>query len=187
MIYLEFIAGKICSYLLCAVALLLLLGTAVHAEWTELVSLPFGVDNKDWEIGWSNKTERSAMYEFVPKGQTVQNWKELVTLQFYPGMQDRSAADFMKSFLALLQSDEPLAKAEMISSSPDDTMMEWNVLGSKQNADQFELDRVIRGKQGLHMIHYAVKTSSFSSADRSKWLNFLRSAKLSDQSHQPQQ
>jgi hypothetical protein len=123
------------------------------------------------------------MYEFVPKGQTVEDWKELVTLQFYPGLQNRSSADFMNAFISKLQSDEPLAKAEMISSSPDDTLMEWNVLGSKENADQFELDRVIRGKQGLHMIHYAVKTSSLSPEERSKWLNFLRTARLSDQSH----
>ena len=168
---------KILSYLTFAIMLLLSSKVIVYAQDPEVVSLPFGLDNKEWEIGWQNHTDACYICEFVPKGQTVENWKELVTLQFYPNLQKCSAQDFMKAFLSRLNKDEPKVRIRPISSSSDNAVVEWDVLNSKNNPDQYEVDRVIKGEQGLHMIHYAVKTNDWPESDRTKWLNFLTSAK----------
>ncbi len=118
------------------------------------------------------------MFEFVPKGQTVDNWKELITLQFYPKLKNVQVAGFETTFIRELAAHEPQAQAKQISTSPEDVLFEWKVVNSKLNPDQFELDRIIKGKEGLHMIHYAVRTSALSDNEEKKWLNFLRSAKL---------
>jgi hypothetical protein len=149
----------------------------VYAQW-EAVSLPFGLDNKDWEMGWENKTEVVYICEFVPKGQKIESWKELVTLQFYPKLQNCSAQEFMKAFLKRLHKDEPKVKIRPIASSFDNAVVEWNVSNSKHNPDQYEVDRVVKGEEGMHMIHYAVKTSDWSESERTKWLNFLNTAKV---------
>ncbi len=166
------------SALIGAGIILFLIGSSAFAEWEEAVSLPFGLDDKEWELGWSNESPTGLMTEFVPKGQNVENWKELVTLQTFTNLKANSASQFLNDFLSGLKEKEPSVKINLIAVSPDEAMVEWNILNSKQNPDQYELDRVIKGKQGLHMIHYAVKGSKLSNSQRDKWLNFLRSAKL---------
>jgi hypothetical protein len=160
------------------IALLFLSNAGVYAQPYESVSLPFGLDTKEWNIGWQNHTDDCYICEFVPQGQKVENWKELVTLQFYPNLQNCSAPDFMKAFLKRLQKDEPKVTIRPISSSYDNVVVEWHVSNSKKNPDQYEVDRVLKGEQGLHMIHYAIKTNDWIESERTKWLTFLNNAKI---------
>ncbi len=161
-----------------ALTSILFLTTAAYAEWVETITLPFGLDNKEWDLGWQNKTDTTRIVEFIPKGQAVENWKELVTLQFYPGLQSYAPGDYLSAFLGHLQSTDSQVTSKIISTSADDALAEWHILNSNKNPNQFEVDRVVKGTEGLHMIHYAIKTSNWSDDERTKWLNFLCSAKL---------
>lgn len=152
--------------------------TSAQAETTELISLPFGIDNKKWEIGWQEQKPELFMYEFVPNGQSVENWKEIITVQFYPALKKLSAADFLNTFLSDLQKSEPGVNIKIISASNDNAVAQWNLANSKTNNDQYELDRVIKGKKGLHMIHYAVKTTDWDESERDKWIKFINQAKV---------
>ena len=157
--------------------LLFISPTFTWAQSPESVSLPFGLDNKEWKLDWQNRTDTCYITEFVPKEQKVENWKELVTLQFYPNLQNSPAEDFMNNFLSHLQKSDPGVKIQPISNSADNSIVEWHILKSKLNPDQYEVDRVFKGKTGMHMIHYAVKTSEWSDNERTKWLKFLDSVK----------
>lgn len=150
-------------------------------DWTESIKLNFGLDPKDWEVGFNQKTETGYIVEFVPKGQTVENWNELITLNFFPGLEKRVDCDeFAEGFVDQLKESDPKIKVTVIKAEEDNTIFEWSVNGSTKNPDQDELDRVIRGKQGLHMVHYVKKCKSFTEAERIKWLKFLDSATLVD-------
>ncbi len=150
-------------------------------EWTESIKLNFALDDKQWDLGWSNKSEEIYILEFVPKGQNVENWKELITFEFYPGLQKKiNCSQFANGFLHRLKANEPNVKVSSYLDKPDNVIVEWVLNGSPKHADQDELDRFIFGKQGLHMVHYVKKTKSLTPAERTKWLKFLESATLID-------
>ncbi|MBX9770243.1 MAG: hypothetical protein K2X29_02670 [Candidatus Obscuribacterales bacterium] len=150
-------------------------------DWTESIKVNFALDDKQWELGWSNKSETIYIMEFVPKGQTVENWKELITFEFYPGLQKKAnCSQFTNGFLRNLRINEPNVKVSNYVDKPDNVIVEWVLNGSAKNADQDELDRCIFGKQGLHMLHYVKKTKALTPGERTKWLKFLESATLID-------
>lgn len=154
---------------------------AFAGEWTESVKVNFALDERDWEVGYQNKTDDMYILEFVVKGQTVDNWKELITFEFFPGLQKRiNCEQFAEGFVEHLKVTEPKTEVDVYYAKPNDTLIEWGVNGSKKNPNQDELDRFILGKQGLHVIHYVKKTTELTDAERNKWIKFLQSATLID-------
>lgn len=150
------------------------LSNSAAAKRAESISLPFKLDNKSWNFG-----SQTRMGTFlVPKGQTVQNWTELITIQSYPNYKKTSAKEFMNHFLAHMQKNEPTVKSKYISSSPTNAVAEWSIANSQRCPNQHGLERAMRGPQALHVIHYAVKTNKWAEADRNKWLNILNKATI---------
>lgn len=166
-------------------SMLLLVGlsqqVASASEWTESIKLNFGLDDKEWEVGWQNKTDDLYIIEFVKKGQDVEHWQELITFEFYPGLQKKiNCSQFANGFIRHLKETEPKARVSSYLDKPDNVIIEWVLNGSTKNADQDELDRFIYGKQGLHVVHYVKKTKSLTVAERTKWMKFLESCTLTD-------
>lgn len=158
---------------------LLLPQAALADEWHESIKLNFAIDEKDWELGWSNKSSEVYILEFVPKGDNVEHWKELITFEFYPGLQKKiNCEEFALGFVKQFRQNEPNLKVMYYLNKPNDVIFEWVLNDSAKNPDQDEMDRIILGEEGIHMIHYVKKTKSLSEAERTKWLNFLKSATL---------
>lgn len=110
---------------------------------------------------------------YVPRGQTVQHWNELITVQYYPNYAKASAKEFMNHFLAHLHKNEPKVKTKYLSSSPNNAVAEWSISNAKTCPDQYGLERAMKGPQAMHIIHYAVKTKKWSQSDHAKWLNII--------------
>lgn len=52
-------------------------------------------DKRQWVLGWSknNKTSKDIFEEYVLRGETVDNWSELVTIQFFNGLNTKVNLD----------------------------------------------------------------------------------------------
>ena len=80
-----------------AAALMLLPAVALAApaqRGGEIVS--FGTPPADFETGYQASQGGQTIVELVPKGQTVQNWERMVTLQTFAG-NTRSVIDFRRA------------------------------------------------------------------------------------------
>lgn len=141
-------------------------------EWHE--ALKFGFDKRDWKMGWSKEEPNMYMFEFVVPGQTVENWKELVTYQFFPGLHI-TPKQMKQTFIADLRKTVPSVEVEDISSSPTDEIFEWGIEDVPAQ-NQFELDRIIAGKEGMHFLHYANKNINQEPAMKPVWLPILKRA-----------
>ncbi|MBX9880272.1 MAG: hypothetical protein K2Y22_17570 [Candidatus Obscuribacterales bacterium] len=165
--------------ILVCLSVLMVPQASIAEEWHEAIKLNFAIDEKDWELGWSNKSSEVYILEFVPKGQNVENWKELITFEFYPGLQEKiNCEEFAAGFIKQIRKKEPNVKVMYYLNKPNDVIVEWVLNGSKEDPDQDEMDRIILGEQGIHMVHYVKKTQFLSEAERTKWLDFLKSATL---------
>lgn len=131
-------------------------------------------DERNWTQGADN-SQANIFYEYVPAGQTVKGWKELVTLQVFKGLQNETTAEgFGKlSIERLYQVCGDKLSVAVIRNSPADYMFEFKVSGHPRIQDQHEIQRIITGKESLVVVHYAVKTPALASNSRARWIGIL--------------
>jgi hypothetical protein len=145
-------------------------------------------DNREWAEGWSiqqDPTQRpppgTVYKEYVLKGETVENWSELVTLQFFPGLQDKTSLEnFEQLNKTNLLKVCPNANWKTLSSNDNERVWEWSIKNCTGQPDQSEIAKVVKTKEGIHIFHYATKKENISDATREIWLKNLNSIKIED-------
>jgi hypothetical protein len=138
-------------------------------------------DDRRWECAQASTTAQVILQEFVPQGDQISEWHELVTVQalaIKPSVALADYAGFVRSSL----------EARVV-----DGAFEWQILGRRSDAltyswtleddvaavDQLELVRVIRGTTALHELHYAIRAPLTEAAvARAQWLPRIESAEL---------
>jgi hypothetical protein len=170
----------IVAVLLCTNGLIIGNASAINPQevkYGDTVKLYF--DEREWILGADN-AQTNIFYEYVTDGQTVNDWKELVTLQMFKGTQNKTNAEgFAKTYLSMIQNacGNELA-ISVIRSNPSDYMFEWKVNDHPKFDDQYELDRVIAGRESIVFIHYTIKTNTITPENRAKWIEIIDKASL---------
>ena len=142
----------------------------------EMVEINF--DGRNWKMGQPYQRGNQMITEFTLPGESAMKWTELVTFQMFRGQSD-PLAEWMRNFKDQLKETTPhLAKWNVIRSSHGDAMFEWSVEGDTDLPDQYEICRLIKSEEGIHLIHYAVKGAELSSSQRTQWIRVLNSAKV---------
>jgi hypothetical protein len=118
--------------------------------------------------------------EYVVDGDSVENWKELITIQYFPGLQKKTNLDIYEAMtrrnLALIC---PSIKWEPLSQSSDERIWKWSIEGCQGQPDQSEIARAKRTDEGIHVWHYAIKESPMSSDKGNIWLEKLKTIVIS--------
>lgn len=133
-------------------------------------------DQRDWKIILNNVNpeKKAILQHYAPDGQTTDNWKELLTVQFYPGMQKNMDLDnFLKTIQSRLLTACPNLKWYVHSFSGQSASYEWSVDSCKGQPDQTEVARLYLGKEGLHIWHYSNKDAHLPEAKKQEWLDRL--------------
>jgi hypothetical protein len=160
-------------FLLC-----LCLPAACQAE-----SVSFALDKDKWMPAYEKTAENGdQIKEYVPKGQSAESWTEMVTVQDFPSLKGKSSSfQFMQAFINRIRLVDSSVKSQQIdlgNSPPDkDVLFEWSI--DSGEAAQRELDRIISGKESLHVLHYCAKPT-MSEEQHRQWLDVLKQARLSD-------
>ena len=160
--------------LLSVLGLIFLLAPTSYAA--EKVKIVF--DGRQWELGWSAPKNLAASEEttdeYVLHGESVESWTELVTVQFFPGLQKNVSQEvyitgmkvhFLKACPGLVWKD--------VRVSEKDSMYEWTVANCGGVNDQSEIARVVRTGRGVHVWHYAIKKSPMPSDRQTEWIKNL--------------
>ena len=132
---------------------------------------------------WSHViTQRSngrSLSEMVPKGQTLKNWKEIITFQFYAKEVDsHSVSQHLQTKERLLRRACPGIKFNVLSSNEKEALYEWSINGCIGHADQFAIARYIKTEQGIHHVGYEKKTIQKLEEEWSKWRKVIKSARV---------
>lgn len=136
-------------------------------------------DSRGWVVGNQQRNANQSLTEYVLPGQTVENWRELVTstVFFQPVPVDR----LVDQIHTLMSKDCPSLVWNVIRRDEKTIVFEWRDSGCGGFEPQTELDRVTIEKDGLYRLAYAVKTKAPLPADRRKqWLAILDQAPLAE-------
>ena len=137
------------------------------------------LDNREWELGYNAENNQEGIQEYVLKGETVNNWSELITVQAFFGLQKKTTPEqFMDSMIKRLKEISPNLASRVIRKGDKEVIFDWEVKNTPGQADQYEIDRVISGSEAIWHLHYATKKLPVSSDKRSEWIDLLSASNL---------
>lgn len=135
-------------------------------------------DVRPWQAAWGEKNERITTVEYVPAGDNIDQWRELVTSQFIPGIQNNvTLNEFMTSAIENLKKMGLSPIVHIIETTPESIIFEFQI-HSPNNLQQDELQKITLGKDGMYVLHYAIKQADMDQANREKWVGILRSSSV---------
>jgi hypothetical protein len=135
-------------------------------------------DNRAWKIAWGKKTPYITTVEYVPRGEDINNWHELVTTQFMPGLQDMvTPKAFAEKFLKGYEESGFKPDATFLKDTPDQVIFEFKITAPLSQI-QDEIQVITKGKDGLYAVHYAIKEADMGKEKRSLWLKNLTDSSI---------
>lgn len=134
-------------------------------------------DNRPWKSAWGKEKGLNLTLEYIPMGDTINQWQELVTSQFFAGLTEVSAQDFANSVIKQLQQTGFTIETSFIEQGPNQVILEFKVK-DPVNMRQDELQKIVRGKDGMYVLHYAIKKADMGAENRAKWLLLLQQSSL---------
>jgi hypothetical protein len=163
------------------------LGTGLHAEFTgevpketAILQLPDHSES-NWKEIAHYVSAKEGIIEAIPLNQTIQNWSELIAVQYM------SSAEWDKSACTLEKVLEHVRK-ETLSAYPKDTVS-WQIIEKskegiiyewimhkpyKNISVEHEVARAFLTPSGFHRVGFTRKNGPMSSEERAKWIQLLR-------------
>ncbi len=136
-------------------------------------------DDRIWKVGYEVARENQIMVEFILENETIDHWTELVTTQFFKNLQQKTSLEnYLASTKKSIQERCASLQWNVVRSTKSDVIYEWSVSGCAGVADQSEIARVIKGAEGIHVLHYAIRAPALPSKKRKEWLALLTQARL---------
>jgi hypothetical protein len=139
-------------------------------------------DGRGWSVGHQAKNARQSLVEYVLPGQTVDNWKELVTSTVYfDPRHSVPLARFVEQVRASMSNDCPSLVWNVIQQDDKTAIFEWRDAGCGGFPPQTELARLAVGPEGVYRLAYAVKMRGPLPPDKRKeWLGILGQVPLAE-------
>ena len=136
-------------------------------------------DHEQWQRVNAQDDGHATLVEYVPSGQTLANWRELLTIQ---GLDDRRGPQAPRPVMDELEAKMRARGGELewkvIEEDERSVTYEWTLHGANGIEDQGELVRLIRGNDALHRAAYAYKGIPLAPERRSNRLELLRHARV---------
>lgn len=130
-------------------------------------------DDRAWKAAWGKSTEKISTVEYLPLGDDINNWNELITSQFIPAPAQVTPKIYTDYFIDNMKKSGIKANFHMIKETPEQILIEFNV-DKPSNLAQDELQQITKGPLGLYILHYAIKKPDMGDVERSKWIKLLQ-------------
>jgi hypothetical protein len=159
-------------------ALVTLPATAFEGE-NLLVTAPAG-----YKAGFSDRNAKMVMTEFVPAGQSVQNWTEMVTVQVFLGMKRASPAAFRDRMEKLWAGSCAKAAMVPISAATENgyEVVLWRLtcpLNKTTGKPEMTWFKAIAGNDSFYVVQKAFKFEP-PSEKVAEWIAYLNKVSVCD-------
>ena len=146
------------------------------------IQLDLPTDNKNqWKIGYEAAAGGAAIVEFVANGENVENWTQLLTVQYFSsqslGDVPISPQDFAEEIRLISEQKFENIEWNVIKKSPNDIVYEWILpKGFEENPPQDEIVKILKTPKGLFRIAYTKKVASLTPEEKTRWIEFISQA-----------
>lgn len=137
-------------------------------------------DDRPWKAVWSKNSPQITTVEYVPWGDDINNWHELITTQFIPGTHSKSPSSYTDQFMAELNKAGITTTFKVFENQTNKQVIFEFKVDKPENLQQDELQKVTIGKNGMYILHYAIKKQDMGEENRQKWLGNLRKSSIKE-------
>ena len=156
------------------VALALPLGGLSAAE----TKVNFDLDESQWELAYEGGVDNFTIVEYVPKGESLESWTELISVVSYDGISE-SPDKVYHSMIEELKSRCPNSTVESnIIESQDDSLVAVWTQKEDRMADENNWVKIIAQNNELHTLLVTSKQRKGSGPESQVWEKMLKNAKL---------
>jgi hypothetical protein len=133
-------------------------------------------DHRTWKVAWGKKNEHITTIEYIPAGDDIDNWKELITTQYFPQLpKNITPVTLATAMVSDLKEKGYKPVITFHKKDPENVIFEFQI-GDPPSQAQDEIQMIRRGKNGLYILHYVTRNSDMGKEERTKWLqNFSQS------------
>ncbi len=150
-----------------------------------LIEVPPG-----YELGYNQETDQGVINEFVPKGETVEKWSEMITVQLLPAR--NSNAKFYSTLESLAKQACKGGFAQVVATTKENgyPVKVFQLIcptNPQTNMGEVTFVKTIEGKDKFYVVQKAWRTEKYdaeklplTSEDVVKWTEYLRSVYVCD-------
>lgn len=145
-------------------------------------------DDRRWDCAYAWTTAEHGLQEFVPRGDRLSEWHEMVTAQALDVTPDAALADYVELRRSAVEARvvDGAFDWQILVRRHDDLTYSWTIEDDVAAVDQLELGRVVRGATAMHSLQYAIRAPlGEAAAARAQWLPRLESAVLARRAPPP--
>jgi len=162
-------------------------GESAEADKPTTVTSPFEHEavviplEPGWQMANTLKAGDSYTLQFLPPGQTAKNFDQILNVTTYKGAQRKATAlKFMETTKEkMLGMKEAKVDWNIISATdPNDVIYEYVFTGNTTFPSQYEVTRVITGKDGLHTVVHHRPKASVTPSEREQMINSVKRISL---------
>ncbi|KAF3361915.1 hypothetical protein PHSC3_001472 [Chlamydiales bacterium STE3] len=153
------------------------LGNPLQAEDTNGVVFSLKSDDKMWKMGSEFHTDSQQITQYIPETQTINNWKELFTIQ----TMENARLDPMNVFQLLLKelsnigSGEDIVGHRILSNDDKGLLAEWWIDHQSPN-DQHEWIRIFNAGSSTAILRYTTRNTDKLDKAAKIWIPILTQA-----------
>lgn len=135
-------------------------------------------DNRPWQAVWGKQSDTITTVEYIPAGDNIESWHELVTSQFIPGLQNKTTPSlYADAIFKQLQGSGFKPIINKIKDSSNQVIFEFRIT-EPTNLKQDELQIITQGEKGFYILHYVIKEDDMGQSNRKKWLQNLQKSTI---------
>lgn len=134
-------------------------------------------DKELWLKGYYKKVGNEAILQYVPKGQSSNDWRRSIVIHSYKHS-TYPINVFLNNSSARLLRINPTAPYKTLRLTPNDAIIGRCTHSYKNIEAQCEFLRVTRGYEGIVTIHYMNKDKEDFMMNYNQWYNIIKRAKL---------
>ena len=136
-------------------------------------------DQSRWKLGYRAIDKRQSLTEYVPKGQSVREWKELYTVQRLHRLASKTTPKKMATEIeANLRKENPDIDFQVLNDTENDVMFHWREKGSKERPAQHEIVRLVAGPKDIHRLAYGQRVAQIKGPEAEAWFQRMQNTKL---------
>ncbi len=150
----------------------------VDASLKDQEKLEIVFDDRPWQLAWGKQTPEITTIEYVPNGDNINDWHELVTSQFFPGLQEKTTPlQYSEAVIQNIKEAGFYPIVKFFEKSKAQVIFEFRI-ESPDNQKQDELQLVRSDDKGIYVLHYVIKKADMGQEKREAWLQNLKSSNI---------
>lgn len=150
-------------------------------KYLEKLNIEF--DDRPWKLAWGKKEIKNnevlaTTIEYIPNGEDIENWNELITSQFFPGLQKKvTPKQFAEFYVQQLKDTGYKSIVTFHEDTPEQVIFEYRI-EAPENQKQDEMQMITADDKGMYILHYVIKKADMGQKNRDKWIKNLKESTI---------